>query len=394
MRQKHTAPIISGAQPDRQRSTFMLKIAALVTALSVTITLAVPYQVNTAQAVGSIKAVSVSQNAPLAAPKAQLKSVQTGKQTFKVSTVTIPKGYRVSSTFGKQQYGTSAGLGAIVKANQAVAAINGTFFEAYTGVPEPWGTLIINGKIEHVGNTGTIIGFDRQGNVLMDTLRIQITGTVESKATGKKNNWYTYFVNRTPAKDGSSAVLYTPMRGKNIGFTYGKAVVVEQGIVKEVAAGKNVAIPANGFVLVYTGKEKRMADRFAVGDLVDVQTKYTNTAGNQLDWSEVQTAIGAGPRLVKDGRIALNPAQEGFKQDKILSLSATRSGIGVMPDGSVMLATVPSATMSQWAAIWKQLGAKQAMNLDGGASSGLYANGKMMTEPGRALSNALLFRKP
>ncbi|WP_285108598.1 phosphodiester glycosidase family protein [Paenibacillus sp. UMB4589-SE434] len=394
MRQKHTAPIISGAQPDRQRSTFMLKIAALVTALSVTITLAVPYQVNTVHAVGSIKAVSVSQNAPLAAPKAQLKSVQTGKQTFKVSTVTIPKGYRVSATFGKQQYGTSAGLGAIVKANQAVAAINGTFFEAYTGVPEPWGTLIINGKIEHVGNTGTIIGFDRQGNVLMDTLRIQITGTVESKATGKKNNWYTYFVNRTPAKDGSSAVLYTPMRGKNIGFTYGKAVVVEQGIVKEVAAGKNVAIPANGFVLVYTGKEKRMADRFAVGDLVDVQTKYTNTAGKQLDWSEVQTAIGAGPRLVKDGQIALNPAQEGFKQDKILSLSATRSGIGVMPDGSVMLATVPSATMSQWAAIWKQLGAKQAMNLDGGASSGLYANGKMMTEPGRALSNALLFRKP
>ncbi|MDK8183100.1 phosphodiester glycosidase family protein [Paenibacillus sp. UMB4589-SE434] len=372
----------------------MLKIAALVTALSVTITLAVPYQVNTVHAVGSIKAVSVSQNAPLAAPKAQLKSVQTGKQTFKVSTVTIPKGYRVSATFGKQQYGTSAGLGAIVKANQAVAAINGTFFEAYTGVPEPWGTLIINGKIEHVGNTGTIIGFDRQGNVLMDTLRIQITGTVESKATGKKNNWYTYFVNRTPAKDGSSAVLYTPMRGKNIGFTYGKAVVVEQGIVKEVAAGKNVAIPANGFVLVYTGKEKRMADRFAVGDLVDVQTKYTNTAGKQLDWSEVQTAIGAGPRLVKDGQIALNPAQEGFKQDKILSLSATRSGIGVMPDGSVMLATVPSATMSQWAAIWKQLGAKQAMNLDGGASSGLYANGKMMTEPGRALSNALLFRKP
>ncbi|WP_051287276.1 phosphodiester glycosidase family protein [Paenibacillus taiwanensis] len=394
MRQKHTTPIRSGLQSDRQRSTFMLKIATLVTALSVMITVAVPSQVQTAHAVGAVQAVSISAAAPLAAPKAQLKSVQVGKQSFKVSTVTIPKGYRVSATFGKQQYGTSASLGGIVKANQAVAAINGTFFEAYTGVPEPWGTLIINGKIEHMGNTGTIIGFDRQGQVLMDTLRIQITGTVESKATGKKNNWYTYFVNRTPAKNGSSAVLYTPMRGKNIGFTYGKAVVVEQGVVKKIAAGQNVAIPTNGFVLVYTGKEMRMADRFAVGDLVDVQTKYTNAAGKELDWSEVQTAIGAGPRLVKEGQIALNPAQEGFKQDKILSLSATRSGIGVMSDGSVMLATIPSATMSQWAAIWKQLGAKQAMNLDGGASSGLYANGKMITEPGRALSNALLFRKP
>jgi exopolysaccharide biosynthesis protein len=39
----------------------------------------------------------------------------------------------------------------------------------------------------------------------------------------------------------------------------------------------------------------------------------------------------------------------------------------------------------------EKLGAQQAMNLDGGASSGLYANGKMLTAPGRKLSNALIF---
>lgn len=102
-------------------------------------------------------------------------------------------------------------------------------------------------------------------------------------------------------------------------------------------------------------------------------------------------ALGGGPRLVKDGKVALNPRAEGFKEDKILSKSAMRSGIGILSDGSILLATVPSVTMKQWAEIWKKMGAVQAMNLDGGASSGLIANGRVVTRPGRELSNVLWF---
>lgn len=62
-----------------------------------------------------------------------------------------------------------------------------------------------------------------------------------------------------------------------------------------------------------------------------------------------------------------------------------------MADGSVMLATVPGATMKQWAEVMQKLGAKQAMNLDGGASSALYGGGKVLTSAGRLLSNTLVF---
>jgi exopolysaccharide biosynthesis protein len=41
----------------------------------------------------------------------------------------------------------------------------------------------------------------------------------------------------------------------------------------------------------------------------------------------------------------------------------------------------------------KQAGAYQAMNLDGGASSGLYFNGKYIRTPGREISNAILVIK-
>jgi len=52
-----------------------------------------------------------------------------------------------------------------------------------------------------------------------------------------------------------------------------------------------------------------------------------------------------------------------------------------------------SATVRQLADIMKALGAYDAMNLDGGASSGLWVQGKYLVQPGRSISNALLILK-
>jgi hypothetical protein len=104
------------------------------------------------------------------------------------------------------------------------------------------------------------------------------------------------------------------------------------------------------------------------------------------DWKQVWTAVGAGPRLVKDGKLAVNPVAEGFKESKILTGANARSGIGVKKDGSIIIATVHAATIQDWASIMIKLGADQAMNLDGGASSGLYGSGKYLTSPGRKIS--------
>lgn len=60
-------------------------------------------------------------------------------------------------------------------------------------------------------------------------------------------------------------------------------------------------------------------------------------------------------------------------------------------DGYVIIITVLSATINQLAQIMYELGCYNAMNLDGGASSGLYYNGQYLTKPGRDLSNALIF---
>jgi exopolysaccharide biosynthesis protein len=105
---------------------------------------------------------------------------------------------------------------------------------------------------------------------------------------------------------------------------------------------------------------------------------------------EIEGGVQAGPRLVKDGVVALNVAEEGFRDPKILTGGGARSALGITRDHKLILLTLGGATIPQLAEIMKQAGAYQAMNLDGGASSGLYADGKYLTTPGRKISNAIL----
>ena len=89
----------------------------------------------------------------------------------------------------------------------------------------------------------------------------------------------------------------------------------------------------------------------------------------------------------------MNAQAEGFTEAKILTTAASRSGIFVKKDSTVVIATIAGATMKQWGEVMLALGAVDGMNLDGGASSGMYANGKYITTPGRLLSNGLMFGK-
>jgi exopolysaccharide biosynthesis protein len=336
---------------------------------------------------GNINTSYATSNATI---KSGVKKVTVSGRSFTVQTVAIPKGTPVSVGLAKREVGLTQDFNSIVKAFRAEAAINGTFFEAYGGPSDPYGNLIVDGEIAHLGHYGTTIGFNSDGTVLMDSLRISLKGKV-TRTTDSPIGWYASFVNRTPAVNANVSILFTEARGSRVGFKGGIAVVIENGIVTKKIANDNVLIPKNGHVLVCIGTMKSMSDRFDVGAEVEMNITYQDDKGQDIPWEDVITAVGAGPRLVKDGKVALSPTDEGFKDQKILSSSAARSGIAVMPDGSIMIATVSGATMKQWAEVMKKLDAKHAMNLDGGASSSLYGGGKVLTPTGRLLSNTLVF---
>ncbi|RJG25610.1 phosphodiester glycosidase family protein [Paenibacillus thiaminolyticus] len=110
----------------------------------------------------------------------------------------------------------------------------------------------------------------------------------------------------------------------------------------------------------------------------------------RFEEGDVEGALQAGPRLVTNGQVSVDPVPEGFNDPKILTNSGARSAVGVTSDHKLILLTTSGATIPELAQMMKQAGAQQAMNLDGGASSGLYYKGKYITSPGREISNALL----
>jgi hypothetical protein len=107
------------------------------------------------------------------------------------------------------------------------------------------------------------------------------------------------------------------------------------------------------------------------------------------NWTGARTVICAGPRLLTDGQVTLHAREEGFRDGRVLG-SAPRSAIGLRADGTLLLLTIErDISLMNLAVVCRKLGAVQAMALDGGSSSALYAEGRTVTHPGRSVSNII-----
>ncbi|GEM_PF-2434536 len=108
------------------------------------------------------------------------------------------------------------------------------------------------------------------------------------------------------------------------------------------------------------------------------------------DWSDNDTVIAAGPTLLKDGVVDIQPEMEKFSDRRIFG-SAKRCAVGWRKDGILILAASRnSITLKELAVAFREMGASDAMNLDGGTSTGLYSQGKFLATPGRGLTNLLI----
>ncbi|MCF6097346.1 phosphodiester glycosidase family protein [Thermovorax subterraneus] len=311
-------------------------------------------------------------------------------KTFKVNIVKVDLNndkVGVKVVLAKDRIGEVEPLKSMAERHGAVVAINGTYFNAYEEIKEPVGNIMVNHKPIHLGNFGTTIGFTDDNEVGFDIVRFKINGITNDN--GREIKWVAYAMNRTPAPDLNTIVLYTPERGDYTRVPYGTSVIIEDGVIKNIVEG-DAAIPKNGFVLKLIGTEIRYLDRFPKGAKADFTVDFEPVKTDISFWKGVSCALGAGPRLITDGKITVDPVSEGFSSEKILTYSMARSAVGVTKDNKLLLVTVNSATIGELAEIMKSLGAYNAMNLDGGASSGLYYKGSYLTTPGRELSNALV----
>jgi uncharacterized protein YigE (DUF2233 family) len=116
----------------------------------------------------------------------------------------------------------------------------------------------------------------------------------------------------------------------------------------------------------------------------------TTRPGREYDWRGYDLVLRAGPRLLTGGQQTLWPAAEGFKDPNVFARKK-RTALGVTAHGKVlMVATSQPVLLRELAAAMRALGAREAMAMDGGNSTGLYYRGKSHVVPGRSLTNMLV----
>ena len=293
--------------------------------------------------------------------------------------------YRIGVTLAGNRVGANAPLLDIAHVAAAECAINGTFFAAYPGeTGEPYGTLVVNGKLLHVGRIGTRLDILADGRIRMVRDRLEIRGSLDG-SEAYPYNWYAYNINQTPSPGGSSVYVLTPERGPTLGFRAELAVVARRGSVIRIARDEDAVIPRDGFVVAMQRKEVEILGwKFRLGQRIGYR------AVQDGETFASRFSLGAGPRLVEHGAVSVNPIAEGFRDPKIVAWRGTRSVVGVTARNEVILAVIARATVVEAAATIQQLGAVEAMNLDDNASSGLVCNGKYLVRPGRQVANALV----
>ncbi|NPV91789.1 MAG: copper amine oxidase [Firmicutes bacterium] len=309
--------------------------------------------------------------------------------------VEIPYGsaYRAVMALGQDQVGSTESLESMAGRHGAAAAINGTFFEAYNQgdykPPTGWSLIRNRRLVTFGGNHHTMFGFTDDGRVKVAFPEVMIWGGTNGSYSGG-NWWDAANVNGMPIPESNRIAVFTREYGATLGPEAGTMVVVTHGRVTQITRNQAVAIPDDGFVILDQRSDPRFLGRFQIGTAVSYKPELREN-GMELDWSDVVTGIEMGPTLVRDGAIVVDPVSEGFDEANILSASGQRSALGVKANGDVILLVSPDLTIWQLAQVMSELGVWEAINLDGGASSGLYLNGKYIKQPGRELSNALLF---
>ncbi len=106
--------------------------------------------------------------------------------------------------------------------------------------------------------------------------------------------------------------------------------------------------------------------------------------------TNVRTLVQGGPRLVTNGRVTVHRKREGFRGD--VARRTTHVGLGITASGRVLIVAQRNVTLQEFARTFVRLGARQAMNLDGGHSATLAVNGRVRLGSGRILAGLAIQR--
>lgn len=274
------------------------------------------------------------------------------------------------------------------KANDALAATNGDFNVQEHG--RPVHVFAQDGDlVQSSGPGGPLFGLSRdEQHAFTGTPDLRVTAT--SADTGQ--TWTIDRWNRGRPSPGE-IVVHSPLGGtvepppthvcsvrllpQGPPATDDDGGVIRDYAVDEATCAAESMQRNGGLVLSAAPATDEATQLLALTPATQMRVRWT------LGWHGVFDVIGGGPVLVQDDRIVTEPCSSSFCRRN------PRTAIGWTSTGRVLLVVIDGrqprwsagASLGELARIMHDLGAVQAMNLDGGGSSTMWVDGEVVNRP-------------
>ena len=289
----------------------------------------------------------------------------------------------------------SAGIGteslmSLAQRHKALAAINGGFFEmAGTFRGESVGALKIEGEwISEPEQGRAVIGFrtvDGKIESYIDRIALQQELVLPSGQTLLIDG-----MNRNRGRN--ELIIYRPrFHAVTLTPPTGVEVIVRNGAVTGIYDKQGSSrIPADGYILSASGKKHGdLLAHIKHGDTVQIREMVIpERVGDSNLWASFVHIIGGGPLLLRDRISSSTEAyeREGFDQ-AFHSFWHPRTAIGKQADGTLLFVTITAAAtgvrrgvmLPRLSELFLEWGATDALNLDGGNSSMLVIQDKVVS---------------
>jgi exopolysaccharide biosynthesis protein len=298
-------------------------------------------------------------------------------QQFPLSILELdPQKVSLRPIFGQANVVGSSPIGNIATSNGAAAAINGGYFNRNTR--QPLGAIKVGGKWLSSPILGrAALGWQERGGWQIGRL------SYSEKITSSRGQAVNILLNSglSQGSVGRYSIdwgnTYQPLTNNELILT------VQGGQVQQVTSGGtasaaiSVPIPRrDGYLLI--GRGGALAD-WAVGTTVQIAANSSPAGFDRLP-----NVLGAGPWLVQQRQVVLDASAEKFGSGFGPQSMAARSAIVINAQGKLWVVSAldrvggKGPTLGELAKMLQEMGAVDALNLDGGSSTSLFLGGQLV----------------
>jgi hypothetical protein len=292
----------------------------------------------------------------------------------------------------------------------ALAAVNAGFF-----LPngDPAGLFKFKGQlISETSRSRGAVGFIREGGrlrLIFDRVTAGVSLLIDR---GGRAPVRVPIAGVDTTRRRGALMLFTPAYHPHTDTAPGGLEWVLDGTPLRVVAGPvprgKTPIPASGFVLSFGGPRAPPGLRgLKQGAKVRIDVRYAPTGSDPADWERTADVVGGAGLIARDGVYVDDWSVETFTKG-FAEARHPRTLIGTTAEGTIWLVTVDGRqpqlsvgmTLVELRELARRLRLVNALNLDGGGSTTMWAEGKVVNSPSdlagpRKVSDALLvFARP